>query len=162
MGVIVGKADRENRRKRMRGYIAMLAVDKPHRKRGIGRELVMRIVQRMKEQGCDEVVLETELSNGAALSLYEGLGFTRDKRLSRYYLNGSDAFRLKLWFTSPTWADPVPPAPPVEAEAPPVAADAVTEEPAPPPPPTTTTTDQAAPATTTTTTTTKSKSKKKR
>ena len=28
--------------------------------------------------------------------LYEKLGFLRDKRLQRYYLNGVDAFRLKL------------------------------------------------------------------
>jgi ribosomal protein S18 acetylase RimI-like enzyme len=32
-----------------------------------------------------------------ALRLYEQLGFVRDKRLYRYYLNGVDAFRLKLW-----------------------------------------------------------------
>jgi N-alpha-acetyltransferase 30 len=41
-------------------------------------------------------VLEAEESNTAALRLYERLGFTRDKRLPAYYLNGSDAFRLKV------------------------------------------------------------------
>ena len=44
-----------------------------------------------------QVVLETEVSNTAALRLYENLGFVRDKRLFRYYLNGVDALRLKLW-----------------------------------------------------------------
>jgi len=44
-----------------------------------------------------QVVLETELKNVGAMALYENLGFTRDKRLYRYYLNGGDAFRLKLW-----------------------------------------------------------------
>ena len=48
--------------------------------------------------GCDEAVLETEVTNLGALRLYEGLGFVRDKRLHRYYLNGNDAFRLKVWF----------------------------------------------------------------
>ena len=43
-------------------------------------------------------VLETEVTNLGALRLYEGLGFVRDKRLHRYYLNGNDAFRLKVWF----------------------------------------------------------------
>jgi peptide alpha-N-acetyltransferase len=43
------------------------------------------------------VCLETEVSNKRALRLYERLGFARDKRLSKYYLNGVDAFRLKLW-----------------------------------------------------------------
>jgi len=26
-----------------------------------------------------------------------GLGFARDKRLQNYYMNGNDAYRLKLW-----------------------------------------------------------------
>jgi len=34
------------------------------------------------------------------LILYVGLGFARDKRLMNYYMNGNDAFRLKLWLTS--------------------------------------------------------------
>lgn len=44
-----------------------------------------------------QVVLETEITNQAALNLYQQLGFVRDKRLLKYYLNGVDAFRLKLW-----------------------------------------------------------------
>ena len=43
-----------------------------------------------------QVVLETEYDNSAALSLYESLGFIREKRLFRFYLNGKDAFRLIL------------------------------------------------------------------
>ena len=41
--------------------------------------------------------METEITNRPALRLYENLGFVRDKRLFRYYLNGVDALRLKLW-----------------------------------------------------------------
>ena len=40
-----------------------------------------------------QVVLETEITNRPALRLYENLGFVRDKRLFRYYLNGVDALR---------------------------------------------------------------------
>lgn len=43
-----------------------------------------------------QVVLETEFDNHSALSLYESLGFIREKRLYRFYLNGKDAFRLVL------------------------------------------------------------------
>lgn len=51
----------------------------------------------MELQGAEEVVLETEITNKAALALYENLGFIKDKRLHRYYMNGVDAFRLKLF-----------------------------------------------------------------
>ena len=43
-----------------------------------------------------QIVLETEHDNAAALALYESLGFIREKRLHRFYLNGKDAFRLVL------------------------------------------------------------------
>jgi ribosomal protein S18 acetylase RimI-like enzyme len=46
-----------------------------------------------------QVVLETELSNTASLALYEKLGFCRSKLLRRYYINGNDAYRLKLYLT---------------------------------------------------------------
>lgn len=51
----------------------------------------------LRRSDADEAVLEAEVDNLPALSLYEGKGFVRDKRLMRYYLNGKDAFRLKLW-----------------------------------------------------------------
>ncbi|KAM7273931.1 hypothetical protein ACFE04_028595 [Oxalis oulophora] len=45
-----------------------------------------------------KVTLEAEVTNKGALALYGRLGFIRAKRLFRYYLNGVDAFRLKLLF----------------------------------------------------------------
>lgn len=45
-------------------------------------------------------MLETEVTNTNALNLYSRLGFVREKRLFRYYLNGVDAFRLKLYLAS--------------------------------------------------------------
>ncbi|KAF8564109.1 hypothetical protein P879_10840 [Paragonimus westermani] len=83
----------------LRGYIAMLVVKDGHRRKGIGSRLVQLAVDLMIENKCDEVTLETEITNLSALALYEQLGFCRYKRLLRYYLNGVDAFRLKLWLT---------------------------------------------------------------
>lgn len=96
VGAIVCKLD-IHRKVIKRGYIAMLAVDKNFRKQGIGSTLVRRAIQEMIVGDADEVVLETEITNKPALKLYEALGFVRDKRLFRYYLNGVDALRLKLW-----------------------------------------------------------------
>ena len=80
-----------------RGYIAMLAVDPSCRRMGLGRKLVQRTIEAMRDLDADEVILETEITNLAALRLYESFGFLRDKRLQQYYLNGNDAFKLKLF-----------------------------------------------------------------
>ncbi|KAG7466437.1 hypothetical protein MATL_G00164710 [Megalops atlanticus] len=96
VGAIVCKLDMHKKMFR-RGYIAMLAVDSKYRRKGIGTNLVKKAIYAMVEGDCDEVVLETEITNKSALKLYENLGFVRDKRLFRYYLNGVDALRLKLW-----------------------------------------------------------------
>ncbi|CAG2101029.1 unnamed protein product [Medioppia subpectinata] len=95
VGAIVCKLD-VHKKMVGRGYIAMLAVDEKYRKRRIGSNLVLKAIQAMNGYA-DEVVLETEVTNLSALKLYENLGFVRDKRLFRYYLNGVDALRLKLW-----------------------------------------------------------------
>ncbi|PHJ24739.1 gnat family protein [Cystoisospora suis] len=42
--------------------------------------------------------IETETTNFAALSLYESVGFTRVKHMRRFYMNGSDAYKLRLSF----------------------------------------------------------------
>lgn len=80
-----------------KGYIAMLVVKKEFRKMQVGSKLVVLAVEAMRAAGADEIVLETEVINKPALRLYENLGFLRDKRHFRYYLNGLDALRLKLW-----------------------------------------------------------------
>ena len=99
VGCIVNKLDDTKKATKTlkRGYIAMLAVEPKYRKLGIGRKLVAMTVEEMVKEKADEVVLETEVTNVAALGLYESLGFIKDKRLINYYLNGNDAFKLKLF-----------------------------------------------------------------
>ncbi|OAY37119.1 N-alpha-acetyltransferase MAK3 [Manihot esculenta] len=100
VGTVVCKMG-EHRNTTFRGYIAMLVVIKPYRGKGIATELVTRSIKVMMESGCEEVTLEAEVTNKGALALYGRLGFIRAKRLFRYYLNGVDAFRLKLLFPQP-------------------------------------------------------------
>lgn len=44
-----------------------------------------------------KIALETEVDNIPSLRIYENLGFLRTKRLHRYYLSGTTAFRLVLY-----------------------------------------------------------------
>lgn len=74
----------------------MLAVSSSYRNNGIATTLVRKAIDKMIERGADEIVLETEESNVAAMRLYERLGFLRSKKLHRYYLNGNSAYRLVL------------------------------------------------------------------
>jgi N-alpha-acetyltransferase 30 len=84
----------------MTGYIGMLAVSQSYRRRGIGKALVEKVIQRMKDIGCTSVTLETEVTNLTAQRLYEDIfGFMREELLVRYYLNWNDAYRLRLWFS---------------------------------------------------------------
>ncbi|XP_017063437.1 N-alpha-acetyltransferase 30 [Drosophila eugracilis] len=80
----------------LQGYIAMLAVNVEYRKRGIGKALSEMAIEAMAIKNAAVIVLETELTNKAALALYQSLGFIREQRLLRYYVSGVDAFRLKL------------------------------------------------------------------
>jgi len=105
VGAIVCKLDVHRCRNTHRGYIAMLAVEKSLRGRGIGSTLVGLCLAKMREMGADECVLETEVTNKGALGLYRNMGFVKEKRLHKYYLNGNDAFRLKFLFKLPEGFD---------------------------------------------------------
>jgi len=81
----------------LRGYIAMLATKETFRGKGIATTLVSKAIDLMIERNADEIALETEETNTAAMKLYERLGFLRSKKLHRYYLNGNSAYRLLLY-----------------------------------------------------------------
>lgn len=101
VGCIICKLNPDKQGRNLRGYIAMLAVDVNHRKKKIGSKLVELIISGMKAASADLIVLEAEVSNKGALSLYDKLNFVRETRLPKYYLSGVDAYRLKLWLTLP-------------------------------------------------------------
>ncbi|CCK71496.1 peptide alpha-N-acetyltransferase MAK3 KNAG_0H00810 [Huiozyma naganishii CBS 8797] len=99
IGCIICKME-PHRACRMRGYIGMLAVESSYRGRGIAKRLVTKVIEIMQREKCDEIMLETEVENSAALNLYEQFGFIRMKRMFRYYLNEGDAFKLILPLTN--------------------------------------------------------------
>lgn len=96
VGIVICKLE-PHRGGPLRGYIAMLATKEEHRGKGIAITLVSKAIDLMIERNADEIALETEETNTAAMKLYEKLGFLRSKKLHRYYLNGNSAYRLLLY-----------------------------------------------------------------
>ncbi|TIB70855.1 hypothetical protein E3Q23_04015 [Wallemia mellicola] len=110
VGVVVCKQER-HKSGLMRGYIAMLSVRSEYRKKGIATKLVRMAIDEMISTGAEEVslgiislqlpnrqqiILETEVDNNTSIAFYKRLGFMREKRLYRFYMNGKDAYRLCL------------------------------------------------------------------
>ena len=96
-GAIVGNINKKESKKQ--GYIAMLAVEEEYRKRGLGKKMVELLIDIYKNiYKVDEISIETEFDNYAALNLYESFGFVRTKMYLNYYFNANNAYKLKLFY----------------------------------------------------------------
>jgi len=62
------------------GFILDLAVDPPHRRRGLGRALVIATAGAFRRAGASALGLAVTLSNRPAVQLYENLGFQVEQR----------------------------------------------------------------------------------
>ncbi len=75
-----------------RGHIVSIAVLPAFRRQGIASELVNNSMKALKtEYNAKEVILEVRVTNLAAISLYDKLGFSKIRTLHVYYRNGEDA-----------------------------------------------------------------------
>ena len=82
---VLGEADMMN-----------LAVHPDYRRQGIGEQLVLQLIQRLREQGSHILILEVRASNAPAISLYEKLGFVQvGRRPNYYYKPKEDALILR-------------------------------------------------------------------
>ena len=62
-----------------------LAVQDAYRRQGIARELVSKLLARLKEMNVRSLTLEVRASNVPAIALYEALGFQEVGRRPGYY-----------------------------------------------------------------------------
>ncbi len=77
-------------------HITTVAVHEDYRRLGIGRKLMVQLLEEAKEAGMLCSTLEVRASNEAAVKLYEGLGYHLTTRRKAYYPdNKEDA--LVLW-----------------------------------------------------------------
>lgn len=65
--------------------IATLAVLAPHRRSGIGRELVRRVLSVAGEECLTTVCVHVQVGNDDALAFYASLGFVEVQVIPRYY-----------------------------------------------------------------------------
>ncbi|KAM0675842.1 N-alpha-acetyltransferase 30 [Gurleya vavrai] len=80
------------------GYIAMIAVEKEYRRRGIGKNLIKLCLQSFIDINIYNVLLETEFDNKAAICVYKKMGFVITDFFEFYYLNFKHAIRLQYMF----------------------------------------------------------------
>lgn len=76
---------RQHRRGTVSGRVYSLAVDPESRGRGIGRQLLQRLLEDLSARGVRRVYLEAEITNVTAIRLYERLGFRSIGHLPDYY-----------------------------------------------------------------------------
>jgi len=62
-----------------------------HRRKGIAREFIRQIEQWSRERGASSVMLEVEISNEAAIALYQSMGYEKISIRRDYYGAGLDA-----------------------------------------------------------------------
>ncbi len=65
--------------------IMNVAVLPAYRKQGIGESLIAALISMLQNRGVSQISLEVRVSNAAAISLYEKLGFLRVGRRQGYY-----------------------------------------------------------------------------
>ncbi|MBA4347776.1 MAG: GNAT family N-acetyltransferase [Clostridiales bacterium] len=73
-----------------RGFIYHLAVEKTHRKQGIGAALVERATSALKNEGIHKVALVVFTGNESGNAFWEKLGFIRREDLNYRNMNLSD------------------------------------------------------------------------
>ena len=76
-------------------HITNIASHPQMRRRGIGRSLLIQLINVALERGVESLTLEVRVSNVAAQNLYRSFGFAPAGIRQRYYENSEDA--LVMW-----------------------------------------------------------------
>jgi len=85
-------------------HILNLCVREDLRSRGVGRQMLVLLLERARQAGMAEVFLEVRPSNLLAISLYQSVGFVQVGRRKAYYQaeqGREDALVLKLALADP-------------------------------------------------------------
>jgi ribosomal-protein-alanine N-acetyltransferase len=76
------------------GHIITIDVLAKWRREGVGSKLLTEAEDRLREEGCRTVLLETGVDNDSAIRFYKKHGYSVMRTLPRYYLDSLDAFLM--------------------------------------------------------------------
>jgi len=92
-GIVTGNISYE-RKENNRVYISGLVLSPRFQRQGIGREVIIKILDEVKD--AKRIDLVTHPDNAPALALYESLGFVVESKVENYYGNGEPRLVLVL------------------------------------------------------------------
>ena len=95
-GFIVGAL--EDTGENIYGHICNFAVSASFQRRGIGRQLVIRLEHQFALESASGSQLEVRESNSVAQRFYRRLGYENVFQVGGYYANGEDALVMMKWF----------------------------------------------------------------
>ena len=72
--------------------IRYLSVHPSHKRKGLGKKLVHKIIRLCKSDNIKKIFLEVSSKNKQALNFYDNFGFKTVSIRTKYYRDGSDAF----------------------------------------------------------------------
>lgn len=78
------------------GWIFALAVTKPEQRKKIGQRITIELLKAFKNKNINTIKLTTTPDNGAAINLYEQLGFKKVAEVIDYYFDNSPRIIMKL------------------------------------------------------------------
>ncbi|HEY8443756.1 MAG TPA: ribosomal protein S18-alanine N-acetyltransferase [Clostridia bacterium] len=73
-------------------HLDNIAVHPEYRRQGIARELIVYLLDILKDIRIKKITLEVRVSNTAAINLYKSLGFVIEGVRKKYYNDQEDAF----------------------------------------------------------------------
>ena len=79
--------------------VLTITVEADHRRKGIGRELMRRLIDWSRTQKCEAIMLEVRVGNIDAIPLYESFGFIEISRRKDYYGPGKTAIVMRKELT---------------------------------------------------------------
>ncbi len=65
-----------------RGWVNYLAISPQHQQRGLGRQMMEEIEEKLLARGCPKLNLQVRSSNTEAIAFYQALGYKMDEAVS--------------------------------------------------------------------------------